>query len=176
MFVVLHKGYSKTRIIGLIIAVLFLLAGLFVGYTAYASARLHRQLDSSIYKLQASLGNNGVQSVQNRGCGLAYTEFGPNKKVCGIALSSNIPAKSPNSAYDLLKKYGIIVNNTGRFSSEGSLPKAIVDKDGLTFGYVYYKESETHKVCSIDYDFEIDKSLVRLGFSCDYNTWFSDNF
>ncbi len=171
-----HKHYSHRGIIELVIAILFLGGGLFLAYMAYSSARLHHQLDSSIDELQASLKRSGIQSNQSRGCGSAYTEFGPNAKVCGIALSSEITANTANSAYEALTKYASVVDGTDLFNSKSNLPKAIVDKDNLPFGYLYYRENKTQKVCSVDYNYQSDKALIHLGFSCDYNTWFSDNF
>lgn len=170
------KTPNRRRVLLKLIAAACLVGMLYLGYIAIREDNQHRQLEHSVDSLANSLREHGFSGVtKSSGCGRPYVELGRAGKSCSIALSVRIESADAQSAYQSLRKYTNAIAATYKFTPKSTIPSSIVDADNLTFGYITYRENDTDKVCTVDYDYNAKSKSVEIGLSCDDNSWFTRN-
>jgi hypothetical protein len=136
----------------------------------------HGKLQSSVDSLKTSLQTIGINADKREGCGSSYSEFGPNMKGCSIFLNSNQTVFDEQAANDFLNQYINAVKVTNLFRLESVVPKSVVDRENLPFGYVSYSEKGTNGMCTLGYTYAQAKNNINIGFTCNDTSWFTRMF
>lgn len=176
-----HKHVIRNSIL-IVIAVVAVACGVFLGYKARVENQAHRKLMQSLEDVASAVKERGVSNASvSSGCGRPETGFGVGDTECAAVVETWVVDRS--EYMNVISNYINVLTSSKSFTATKSL-KRPMDDEQMMYGSAAYRHTGTQKLCGALYMY-VDKPEVILDgrpahynvqFSCDDTSWFVKTF